>query len=168
MVTRKSASIDHAHSVADDLQSLLPHIGVAVCHLAPDGLVDARNGSVLGLDRLRGARIVAVAAIGAPSAFFDQLREAGTAEQRAVAPRDHHHFTRRDVEDLIRRGGGADAVVCTLKDAVKLAPLWPRDVLPLWYVSQRVEIERGRELIEASLATVLSARANSSTAGAAG
>jgi hypothetical protein len=51
---------------------------------------------------------------------------------------------------------------------VKLAPLWPRDALPLWYVSQRVEIERGRDLIDASLAMILSARANSSTAGAAG
>jgi tetraacyldisaccharide 4'-kinase len=168
IVTRKSATIENAHSVADQLQALLPRIGVVICLLAPDGLVDARDGSVLVLDRLRGARVVAIAAVGAPTAFFDQLRAAGTAELRTVVRRDHHHFTRHDVEELARRGAGAEAVVCTLKDAVKLAPLWPRDALPLWYVSQRVEIERGRELIDASFAMILSARANSSTAGAAG
>ena len=34
-------------------------------------------------------------------------------------------------------------VVCTLKDAVKLGPLWPRLAPPLWYVSQQVMVERG-------------------------
>ena len=32
---------------------------------------------------------------------------------------------------------------CTLKDAVKLGPLWPRLAPPLWYVSQQVMVERG-------------------------
>jgi tetraacyldisaccharide 4'-kinase len=34
-------------------------------------------------------------------------------------------------------------VVCTLKDAVKLAPLWPHDRTPLWYLSQQVIVDRG-------------------------
>jgi tetraacyldisaccharide 4'-kinase len=33
--------------------------------------------------------------------------------------------------------------VCTLKDAVKLGPLWPRNAPPLWYLSQAVVVERG-------------------------
>jgi hypothetical protein len=60
-------------------------------------------------------------------------------------------------------------VVCTLKDAVKLAPQWPDRGVPLWYVSQRAEVERGAHLLDASLALVLAARAStSSTAGDAG
>ena len=33
--------------------------------------------------------------------------------------------------------------VCTLKDAVKLRELWPRQASSLWYVSQQVIVERG-------------------------
>ena len=37
----------------------------------------------------------------------------------------------------------SDWLVCTLKDAVKLGPRWPRLAPPLWYVSQHVMVERG-------------------------
>ncbi|MDB4883195.1 MAG: Tetraacyldisaccharide 4-kinase [Gemmatimonadetes bacterium] len=169
VVTRKSASLDTADAVANALKSIAPRAAVAVCHLAPAGLVDAIAGSMVPLARLRGLRVVAVAAIGAPDAFFAQLRSLGVAELRTVARRDHHRFTRTDVEQIVRDARRTDGVVCTLKDAVKLAPLWSDVGVPLWYVSQRAEIERGRQLLEASLATILSARASdSSTAGAAG
>jgi tetraacyldisaccharide-1-P 4'-kinase len=73
------------------------------------------------------------------------------------------------VAQLVHAAAAADAVVCTLKDAVKLAPHWPDQKVPLWYVSQRAEVERGAHLLDASLALVLAARAStSSTAGAAG
>ena len=49
-------------------------------------------------------------------------------------------------------------VLCTLKDAVKLGPLWPRAAPPLWYVSQRLELERGAGAMDAVLTAVLHAR----------
>jgi tetraacyldisaccharide 4'-kinase len=169
VVTRKSASSEQALAVAKLLEPLAPRAAIAVVHLAPSGLVNAIDGAEHPLERLRGARIVAVAAIGAPSAFFEQLREAGTAEVRPLALRDHHRFTPSDIERVVRAARGMDGVVCTLKDAVKLAPLWSDVDLPLWYVSQHAEIERGAQHLDASLATILSARAGiSSTAGAAG
>jgi hypothetical protein len=70
---------------------------------------------------------------------------------------------------LVQTAASADVVVCTLKDAVKLAPQWPAGVVPLWYLSQRAEVERGAQLLDASLALVLAARASTpSTAGAPG
>jgi tetraacyldisaccharide 4'-kinase len=110
-----------------------------------------------------------VAAVGEPDAFFAQLRSAGARDVRVMAFRDHHSFTADDVARLVQAAAAADAVVCTLKDAVKLAPLWPARAVSLWYVSQRAEVERGAHLLDASLALVLAARAStSSTAGAAG
>ena len=53
---------------------------------------------------------------------------------------------------------GLDGVVCTLKDAVKLGPLWPRVAPPLWYVSQTVVVERGAPALDRALARVLEAR----------
>jgi len=55
------------------------------------------------------------------------------------------------------RGAGARLIVTTLKDAVKLGPLWPRGAPPLWYVSQRVTVERGADALAARLDAVAGA-----------
>jgi tetraacyldisaccharide 4'-kinase len=80
--------------------------------------------------------------------------------------RDHYPFDREDAALLARDGEGADFVVCTLKDAVKLAPVWPRTGPGLWYLSQQVILERGRPVLERLIDGVLDARARySRTAG---
>ena len=169
IVTRKSASLAEADAVVAQLSSFAPAIPTAVCRLAPTGFVSVADGSRFPLERVRGVRVLAVAAIGDPDAFFAQLRTLGTSALREIALADHHRYTTHDVDRLIAQSARYDAVVCTLKDAVKLAPLWPHVALPLWYVSQQAEIERGGRALDASLAEILSARASiSSTAGAAG
>jgi len=168
IVTRKSASLEAATKVAARLDTA-SGAGCAIVHLTPSDVVDALDQRAIGLDRLRGARALVVSAIGAPAAFAAQLRELGVAEPGVLAFRDHHRFNETDIAQIVRAAARADVVVCTLKDAVKLAPLWPRAALPLWYVSQRAEVERGEQQLAASLASVMSARASSSsTAGAAG
>src|SRR5688500_17961907 len=168
VVTRKSASVAEADAVAERIESAT-RVGVAVVHLAPSALVDARDRTSRALEAIRNARVVAAAAVGEPDVFFTQLREAGARDVGEFPFRDHHAFTAADVAQLVQAASKADAVVCTLKDAVKLAPQWPARGVPLWYVSQRAEVERGAHLLDASLALVLAARAStSSTAGAAG
>jgi tetraacyldisaccharide 4'-kinase len=168
IVTRKTASLDRASAVADRIESTVG-IPAAVMYLAPDALIDAHDGTSRALDAIRDARLLAVAAVGEPDAFFTQLRDVGAHDLRVVAFRDHHAFTAADVAQLLHSAAAADAVVCTLKDAVKLAPQWPARATPLWYLSQRAEVERGAHHLDASLALVLAARASTpSTAGAAG
>jgi tetraacyldisaccharide 4'-kinase len=108
------------------------------------------SGEERALDTIKGTTIHAVAGVGDASAFFAQLSAAGAR----VVPhgfRDHHAFTRADADRLARASAGAP-VVCTLKDAVKLEREWPRGAGPVWYVSQRVEFDRGREALVASVA----------------
>ena len=168
IVTRKSCSAEQASRVAERLEATL-RVPTAVVHLAPSALVDLRDGTSRALTTVRGSRLIAVAAVGAPDAFFAQLRELGARDVQEIAFRDHHAYTADDARRIARAGAGADVVVCTLKDAVKLAPLWPPGVTPLWYVSQRAEVERGEHVLDASLALVLAARVSTpSTAGAAG
>jgi tetraacyldisaccharide 4'-kinase len=45
-------------------------------------------------------------------------------------------------------------IVCTLKDAVKLGPVWPREAPPLWYLSQRVVVEFGAADLDGIIATL--------------
>mgnify|MGYP000163732817 CR=1 FL=1 len=75
-------------------------------------------------------------------------------------------FARGGHPAIVARAGATAEVLCTLKDAVKLVPLWPRAGAALWYVSQTVVVEQGAEILEQVVARVLAARrATTPTAG---
>lgn len=168
VVTRKSATRDAAEVVAGRLARRFPHLGIAMCHLALDALVNALTGAREPLSALGGRVVVGVAAVGSPRDFFAQLSMAGARIDEHPF-RDHHAFTPAEVAALAHRASRNDGLVCTLKDAVKLAPMWPRAAGPLWYVSQIAVIERGETVLDDALETVLAARQSaSSTAGSAG
>jgi tetraacyldisaccharide 4'-kinase len=168
VVTRKSATRGMAEEIGTRLWARFPQAGVAICHLALDTLVDARSAERRPLAWLADKRVVAAAAVGEPAAFFAQLRDAGARlDERAF--RDHHAFDAADVAELATASAKREGLVCTLKDAVKLAPLWPANAMPLWYVSQIAVIERGDAVLDRALEAVLAARqAVTSTAGPAG
>jgi tetraacyldisaccharide 4'-kinase len=73
---------------------------------------------------------------------------------------DHHAFSDAEIARVTGVVHAGDWVVCTLKDAVKLAPRWPRPPLgpPLWYVSQQVIVERGVGGLERLLDDLVRAR----------
>jgi tetraacyldisaccharide 4'-kinase len=159
LVTRKSAPRARADAVADELAGRLRDpSAVAICHLAPFAIVDAVTAGRQPLSWLHGRRLAAVAAVGAPAAFFAQLSSHGAVLDELPYP-DHHAFDARDVARIVGAAQHGEGVICTLKDAVKLAPLWPRAGPPLWYVSQRAVIERGEGALDASLAVIHAARA---------
>jgi tetraacyldisaccharide 4'-kinase len=69
--------------------------------------------------------MVAVAGIARPERFFCALREHGHEVVRSVTFRDHHWFTRKDLDRIaaVARAAGATSLVTTEKDAVRLEPL---------------------------------------------
>ncbi|MFL5581321.1 MAG: tetraacyldisaccharide 4'-kinase [Gemmatimonadaceae bacterium] len=157
LVTRKAADPARAEEAASHARRAAPMVPIAVAHLAPGELRSTVDGRTLPLDALRGARALAVCAVGDPAAFLAQLRPVAGHLDAAVFP-DHHAFTAEEAGALAARAERADHVVCTLKDAVKLAAHWPRAARPLWYVSQRVVLERGGGEVERLVASVLGAR----------
>ena len=46
-------------------------------------------------------------------------------------------------------------MITTLKDAVKLAPLWPAKGPLLWYVSQAVEVSGEESLVDTTIVNSL-------------
>ena len=46
-------------------------------------------------------------------------------------------------------------IVCTLKDAVKLGPLWSTPDATLWYLTQDVILERGHEALTRSITALV-------------
>jgi signal transduction protein with GAF and PtsI domain len=131
----------------------------AVVNLDPGELRDVSGSAAVDLRALRDARVLAICAIGDPAAFEAQLTRTG-ARVDVVAFRDHHRYSAADVAALTQRAVQYDRVVCTLKDAVKLGPLW-QAASPLWYVSQRVVVERGGGAVDDVITTTLLARSAS-------
>jgi tetraacyldisaccharide 4'-kinase len=69
--------------------------------------------------------IGAFCAVGNPQSFFAQARSSGYELVLEKAFRDHHSYSQQDVNNLIRaaREAGAQSLITTAKDAVKLRSL---------------------------------------------
>ena len=161
IVTRKGVSLEQAKKVARQIQEGVPAIPVAVIRLALAELRSVEGGEIRRLESLKSARVFLVAAIGDPSALEAQLEAEGAHVRSRFLP-DHHAFTRGEVERIASGATAGEVILCTLKDAVKIAPLWPRAAPALWYVSQRVIVEEGMDRLSGSLETVLRARSSDS------
>ena len=72
---------------------------------------------------LAGRKVVAFAGIARPEKFFDPLRRAGADLVATRSFPDHHHYTDRELRELLRYARDQRAVVITTpKDAVRLPP----------------------------------------------
>lgn len=150
VVTRKSASADEAAAAAALWTGFAGAPPAAVVALTPGPLQPADPQSAepaVPATALVGRQILAISAIGDPSAFEAQLSAQGARVDGARYP-DHHPFSDREIAELVARAGHAAMPVCTLKDAVKLGGRWPRQAPPLWYLSQAVVVERGSDLLD--------------------
>ena len=116
----------------------------------------AASGKQAPLDSLDGRPVVGFCGLGNPAAFRRSLEQ---GSWRLVDFRefpDHHVYTPRDLDRLAdwARGLGAEAVLCTRKDLVKL----DGDRLgmaPLWAMSVDLEILEGRGVLETRLEALL-------------
>ena len=183
VVTTKMATPECVHEIVSAIRVAAPDVSTAVVRLRPGVLRLAaaiaregaspreRSGPRPGaFDQpptwLATRTVVVVSAIANPHAFESQLRAFGAQVKVAQRFSDHHSYTSSDARALAAQSVGTEGVICTLKDAVKLAPLWPREATPLWYLSQSVVVERGAEAFDRVFTRLLAARAASApTAG---
>lgn len=86
--------------------------------------------------------VLAFAGIASPRAFFDELPRLGVEVARAIAFRDHHPYSGRDVARIFdeARAAGAAAVLTTEKDYVRLLAYRPFP-LPAGWVPLTMEPE---------------------------
>lgn len=164
VITRKAAGKAEAERAATRLRALFPGLPIATVHLAPQSLDSATDAETLPFSALKGASIVAIAAIGEPGVFARQLEQLG-ARVSMHTFRDHHDFSDSEIHEIATRVPADTPVICTLKDAVKLAEKWPGPSR-LWYVSQQLVVEEGAEDMDRLLQRVLEARTSTAiTAG---
>lgn len=159
VVTRKAVDQERAELLRQRLAPLTRTGQGAVVELRLSDLRNVVTGQERALSDLRGARILVTAGIGDPEAFAAQLRALGALVELRRFP-DHHVYDSSDIDRLVRDARGFDHLICTLKDAVKLGPRWPREAPSPWYVSLRCGIEAGGADVSALFDRVLAARSN--------
>jgi tetraacyldisaccharide 4'-kinase len=94
-------------------------------HYAPQLLRALDHSGEQKPEWLAGRKVAGLCALGNPQGFAEQLQQAGaTVVDWTVFP-DHHEPTMGELNEVIARGceKGAEAVIVTEKDAVKLPPL---------------------------------------------
>lgn len=125
-----------AHGGLDaDLRAAIGGVPVFGMRLAGEEVVALDDPARrLALAALRGRRVHAVAGIGRPQRFFDQLAAAGL-EVVAHAFPDHHRFVAADLAF-----GDASPILMTAKDAVKCRAFAPADC---WEYPVRAQIGSG-------------------------
>jgi len=124
---------------------------VLACRHKLDCLVD-RDGKVMNSHDLQGRPVLAFCGLARPRAFARSLSEAGlqVLELRTFA--DHHPFSGQEISDLwsLARARGAEALVCSEKDEVRLPPL-PEEVR-IWTTRLSLEFAGGPAALEGLLA----------------
>ncbi len=128
-----------------------PKIVWAECRHAPRTLISA-GGKREEFASLRGRRVAAFCGIGNPAGFRHTLDQCGCSVVAWREFPDHHRYTRDELNDLARWGNThrADALVCTLKDLVKLNVAAAGNI-PLWAVQIELEFLYGQHALEARL-----------------
>jgi tetraacyldisaccharide 4'-kinase len=157
IVTRKAASEQKVDAVHEALSAVAPRLPRVSVHLSAAELRQVGGEERERLETLRSQRIPVITAIGDPTAFIRQLEGAGATVDPTIFP-DHHPFTTSDIAPVIASVPSTTRVLCTLKDAVKLSKIWPHEAPGLWYVSQRVIVERGVGGVERLLTAALESR----------
>lgn len=107
--------------------------------VAADVVVDSAGRSVPPTE-LADRRVFVVCGLGNPATFGRLLATLGATLVGELALADHHRYVAADAERITAAAtrAGAEQVVTTRKDWVKLVPLWSGRRLPLARVDVRV------------------------------
>lgn len=156
LVTVKAARPEQIHSAVTAIREQTSSSVVTV-DLLPSSFVEVGSHRTEPTTGWRGRRVLAVSGIGDPAAYHSQLAALGL-EVEPLSFADHYRFEDAAVRRVQKAAQGFDAVVCTLKDAVKLGPKWSSSAVPLWYLSQSVVPRDGTEALDSVVQSVLAAR----------
>ena len=102
--------------------------------------------SPISSNEVRKRCALAFCGIGNPENFFAQLRADGFSVAATETFRDHHAYTKKNIDDLTKhaRACGADIFLTTAKDAVKLSGL--KFEISCFVVEMEMRIDDGQRL----------------------
>lgn len=133
LLLRRAATGEQARALEEEVRAVAPQALVVHARFRAEGLQPA-NAAAAGTEP---DPAVAVAGVMWPETFFRWLPDAGVQPEHRIALPDHTRYDGATSEH-IAAAAGARGVVCTRKDAVRLAPALPADV-PVWWLAESLE-----------------------------
>ncbi len=128
---------------------------IECCH-RPQHLVKLfSNRETEPLSKLAGARVAALSAIAVPAGFERFLEQLGATLVLRDHYADHHRYTQQEIIDFVNqaKAAGADFIVTTEKDAVRIPKLERCDV-PLYYLRIQIDILSGKESFDQCISRI--------------
>ena len=104
------------------------------------------RGERYELDFLKQKKIAAISAIACPESFENFLGQLGGEIVHSTHYADHHRFTQQELIDFVNdsKAAGADIIVTTEKDAVRMPRLSRYDI-EFYFLRVEIDILSGRE-----------------------
>jgi tetraacyldisaccharide 4'-kinase len=158
----------HASSVDPDLTQLVAqHHGLEPLAWSQHRwtavqVITAHGPTQHPCDWLAGKAVVTMLGIGQPAHVYAQLNQLGAKLVRNLPARDHQHYDAALVRAAAAAVDGADALVVTHKDWVKLQEVLDWQVWPVPIVVPKLAIDifEGRAALEQLLLSVMQANVN--------
>ena len=121
------------------------------------GFASLNRDGTLPRDAFHGRRVLAFCGIAGPRRFFSLLEDCGAKLAGTLSFPDHYIYPKRALGRIAdaARAAGAEAVITTEKDAVKIVAAGsPLETLPVFYLRIGCGVEPGfREGLRAALKT---------------
>jgi tetraacyldisaccharide 4'-kinase len=133
-----------SESLRRQLRQFNPKAEITECRHRPCFFKNVETEARLDLTELVGRQAVVLSGIAAPAGFETSIRGMGArvlACQRFV---DHHRYRRQEIIDVIDHAVeiGAELILTTEKDAVRLPPL-EHPKVPIYYLRMDIQIIKG-------------------------
>lgn len=136
-----SPDLDKLYAIRSLIAQYAPRAHVSSCRMVPHMVQTLESPDVvLDIASLKGTKVFAFSGIARPAAFNEQLTELGAQVVGTRSFGDHHWYTHDDMAELrfeFERAG-ADLIVTTEKDAVKVSPGMAKG-LPVAVLKQGLE-----------------------------
>ena len=146
LTNAQRAGIAQVTAVKKQVAKLAPGCPVFTADLAPIELRDLTGKMNCPVLWLQGRRVAALSALGNPAAFETMLETLGASLTACYRFRDHKTITAEELAQVCRaaQSAGAEAVITTEKDAVKLS--LTSEIVPLLALQVEMQIAGEPEL----------------------
>lgn len=155
LVATRADGAGGAHAVERTLGALVPDTPIVETRMKPAELWDVATGDPVDVLEVRKLGALALSSIANPDDFEATVRRIGVRVVSRMAFPDHHRYTESDLAlvGAAVRSAGAEAIVTTEKDAVRLATWRP----PVRLVALGIDLDvvAGREELARALAEAL-------------
>jgi tetraacyldisaccharide 4'-kinase len=137
--------------IVQDLKKDLGHwykVPILTAQIKPESLQSVSSGGILSLKALQNKKVSAFCGLANPDQFFKMMGAIGAAIVWQKTFPDHHDYTEKELSEILEqsREAGAELIVTTQKDAVKITGKLHSSVQNIYFLKIFLDLHPGDQL----------------------